>query len=124
MTPVSIDVAQEASGLFVAPATLPDQQQRPLETAWQLLHKGTESVTGHMPLSHGEIEAQAFLAGGDRDGARDREPSMAIPTVMAGRVPPGSPGAAHRGRQPKAGLVNKGNRAALAPSFVLSVASL
>lgn len=84
----------------------------------QQLHERKDIVAGEIPLGHRKIESQALAEWGDSDSPGDREPVVAVPTVMNGGLPLGGPRAAHHGLQHEAGLIDKDEGAALTPGFL------
>ena len=102
---------------FVFTEAVPDQQQRPLEMASQPLHKGKDIIASDVPGNHREIEAHTFLDGRDGHRSRDGEALMAVPTVMELGLPLGGPGAAHRGLEHEATLIDQDQGTALTPGF-------
>jgi hypothetical protein len=91
------DIPQQTGGFFVPTEAIPDQPQRPLAMATQLLDKGKDSVSGAVPENHREIESHTLLPRRHRDGPCHREARMTVPTGMARGLPLGGPGAAPGG---------------------------
>ena len=114
--PVPIDLSEQTGGFFVPTEAVPDDEQRALEMASQLLDKRKDIVSGDVPRRDGEIETQTLLHRRQGDGAGYREAIVSVQLAWTGGAP-WSPGAAHRGLQHETGLVNKDNSAPFTPGF-------
>ena len=88
--PVPIDLSEQTGGFFVPTEAVPDDEQRALEMASQLLDKRKDIVSGDVPRRDGEIETQTLLHRRQGDGAGYREAIVSVQLAWTGVCPLGA----------------------------------
>src|SRR5215475_3836792 len=113
----TIEVTQEPRGFLMPAEPVPDHQQGALEMPAEVLDKRKDIVACDVGGRDRKIESQTLTHGRDRDGAGHREAVVTVPAVMDRGLPLRGPGAALRGLQHEATLIDQDKGAALTLGF-------